>query len=98
MRINDVKLDQEVFWKLLDKLDNKYMLLENELDKIKYFKGEKINLAILNKIISREDTVSEKIYFEILNGNDVIIISTTYISQIILKLTTCILHSNIFLI
>ena len=73
MRINDVKLDQEVFWKLLDKLDNKYMLLENELDKIKYFKGEKINLAILNKIISREDTVSEKIYFEILNGNDVII-------------------------
>ena len=73
MSINDVKLDQEVFWKLLDKLDNKYMLLENELDKIKYFKGEKINLAILNKIISREDTVSEKIYFEILNGNDVII-------------------------
>ena len=66
MSINDVKLDQEVFWKLLDKLDNKYMLLENELDKIKYFKGEKINLAILNKIISREDTVSEKIYFEIL--------------------------------
>ena len=73
MQINDIKLDQEVFWKLLDKLDNKYMLLENELDKIKYFKGEKINLVILNKIISREDTVSEKIYFEILNGNDVII-------------------------
>ena len=73
MSINDVKLDQEVFWKLLDKLDNKYMLLENELDKIKYFKKEKINLAMLNKIISREDTISEKIYFEILNENDVII-------------------------
>jgi len=73
MSLNDIRLDQEVFWKLLDKLDNKYMLLENELDKIKYFKGEKINLTILNKIISKEDTVSEKIYFEILNGNDVII-------------------------
>ena len=44
MRINDVKLDQEVFWKLLDKLDNKYMLLENELDKIKYFKEKKSTL------------------------------------------------------
>ena len=73
MSLNDIKLDQEVFWKLLDKLDNKYMLLENELDKIKYFKKEKINLAILNKIISKGDTVSEKIYFEILNGSDVII-------------------------
>jgi len=71
--LNDVELDRVAFWKLLDKLDNKYMLLENELDKIKYFKGDKINLDILNKIISREDTVSEKIYFEILNGNDVII-------------------------
>ena len=52
---------------------NKFFLIDGVIgfklsrnNKIKYFKGEKINLVILNKIISREDTVSEKIYFEIL--------------------------------
>ena len=73
VNLNNIKLDQDAFWKLVDQLDTKYMLLENELEKIAYFKEERVDLAKLNKIISREDTVSEKIYFEILSSNDVII-------------------------
>ena len=73
INLYDVELDQEAFWKLLEKLDNKYMLLENELGKIKDFKNSKLSLEEINKIISREDTFSENIFFNILNSNEIII-------------------------
>ncbi len=73
INLYDVELDQEAFWKLLEKLDNKYMLLENELSKIKDFENSKLSLEEINKIISREDTFSENIFFNILNSNEIII-------------------------
>ena len=68
-----VKVEQDVFWKILDSLDNKYGLLEKELDKIDEFKLNDISADLIEKVICRNSGETNKIFFEILKSNEEII-------------------------
>tara|TARA_B100000963_G_C22565004_1_gene643227 strand:+ start:397 stop:1335 length:939 start_codon:yes stop_codon:yes gene_type:complete len=69
----NIKLDEGLFWELVDMLDNKYMVLENELIKLKELDPEKINGRNLQLLLSRNSIHIEKLFFQILNDNSSLI-------------------------
>ncbi len=77
---NNLKIEKELFWNFIDMLDNKYMLLEKELEKIKEINPENINYNTLIKTISKIDLVEDKIFFKLMDTNANII--NTYNSKI----------------
>ena len=80
LAINNLKFGKELFWNFVDMLDNKYMLLEKELEKIKEIDPENINYNTLIKTISKIDLVDDKIFFKLMDTNENII--NTYNSKI----------------
>ena len=70
---NKIELKNELFWGLVDMLDNKYLILENELEKIKALNKSDINNISLNKLFSRNNNEIEEIFFQILNSNETLI-------------------------
>ena len=77
---NSLEIEKELFWNFLDMLDNKYMFLEKELEKIKEIHPENINYNTLIKTISKIDLVDDKIFFKLMDTNENII--STYSSKI----------------
>ena len=74
MKKNNIKLEADVFWYLVDALDNKYMLLENEMKKLTYLnKNNGIDIGKINKILALGSMGYEKIFFNILGSNEKII-------------------------
>tara|TARA_Y100000768_G_C23704222_1_gene552803 strand:- start:38 stop:712 length:675 start_codon:yes stop_codon:yes gene_type:complete len=69
--INDFELniDKSLFWLLVEKLDNKYGLYINELNKLGKLNKKNIKLDDINKLISINGSGKEKIFFEILNDS-----------------------------
>ena len=62
-----------VFWGLVEKLDNKFMILERELEKIKEIKKNESGEDLVNIAISKNSSAIEGVFFEILKNNQVII-------------------------
>ena len=77
---NNLEIEKKLFWNFVDMLDNKYMLLEKELEKIKEIHPENINYDTLIKTISKIDLVDDKIFFKLMSANEDII--NTYNSKI----------------
>ncbi len=77
---NSLKIDKMLFWNFLDMLDNKYLFLEKELEKINEIQPENINYNNLIKTISKIDLVDDKIFFKLMDSNEKII--NTYNSKI----------------
>ena len=77
---NNLEIEKKLFWNFVDMLDNKYMLLEKELEKIKEIHPENINYHTLIKTISKIDLVDDKIFFKLMSANEDII--NTYNSKI----------------
>ena len=77
---NNLEIEKKLFWNFVDMLDNKYMLLEKELEKIKEIHPENINYNTLIKTISKIDLVDDKIFFKLMSANEDII--NTYNSKI----------------
>jgi len=67
-------LDSKAFWFLVDILDNRFGIFNNELEKLTNFNSEEINLENINKIISETNNPDiEKIIFSIhLNNSQII--------------------------
>ena len=72
---NNLEIEKDLFWHFVDMLDNKYMLLEKELEKIKEVGQENINYNTLIKTISKIDIVDDKIFFKLMDTNEDIISS-----------------------
>ena len=70
---NNLEIEKKLFWNFIDMLDNKYMLLEKELEKIKEIRPENINYNNLIRTISKVDLVDDKIFFKLMNDNEDII-------------------------
>ena len=77
---NNLEIEKKLFWNFVDMLDNKYMLLEKELEKINEIHPENINYDTLIKTISKIDLVDDKIFFKLMSANEDII--NTYNSKI----------------
>ena len=70
LNIHKVNLDKTIFWELIEKLDNRYLILERELEKILEISDFGITQLSLNKALSKNTTGSDKIFFDILNKNN----------------------------
>ena len=70
---NNLIIGDDLYWELLNLLDNKYMLLEKELEKIREIDPKKITYKTLKKIISNNQGVDDKIFFKLLDSNQAII-------------------------
>ena len=65
-----IKLDDIVFWYLIDNLDNKYFFLEKEIEKITNLNTKSLNKDSVYKIISKNSSESDKVFFEIFKSNE----------------------------
>ena len=72
-KLNKLKLDESLFWFLVDKLSNKYIFFERDLEKIQELKEKELNVNNVNLIINQKKTGISKIFFEILNNNSELI-------------------------
>ena len=70
---SDIKIDKNLYWFLLEKLNNKYGFFEDGLGKILQLKPKDINLINVKKLISINEVGKDKLYFSILNKNSEII-------------------------
>ncbi len=70
---NGLKVEPSLFWIIVDKLDNKYLFLENELKKLLYLDEKNINQQQLGILVGNNYSDTEKIFFDILKSNSSII-------------------------
>ncbi len=71
---NSLKVGEEVFWFLIDRLDNRYGYLYNELNKLQDLNEESIkNLDIVSQTIVKNNTDFDKIFFNIFKKNSFLV-------------------------
>ena len=70
---SNLKIEKNLYWFLVEKLNNKYGFLKDSLDKILQLKPEEINLTNIKKLVSIDEAGKDKLYFSILNKNSEII-------------------------
>ena len=68
-----INLNEDLFWQIIEILDDKYMFFENELEKIKALKNTTLSHELIKKIISRNSTGVEKLFFNLFQDNAKII-------------------------
>tara|TARA_Y100001935_G_C17292154_1_gene504030 strand:+ start:411 stop:1349 length:939 start_codon:yes stop_codon:yes gene_type:complete len=68
-----IKIDKDLYWQIIEILDDKYMFFENELEKIKALKNTPLTYELITKIISRNNTNIEKLFFNLFQDNAKII-------------------------
>ena len=73
VKTTSTNLSDDVYWALIDLLDNRFAFLNKELDKLDKLKIKIIDIDVINKIISKNNIMGEKIFFEILQKNEKII-------------------------
>ena len=66
---NNILIDDEKYWMLVERLDNRYALFENDLNKIKILDLKNITLSGLKSIMNVEKDNNEKIFFQIFKNN-----------------------------
>ena len=66
-------IPQDIFWFLIDKLDNRYAFLETSLKKIFELDQHEINIENLTKLLSIDESGKEKIFFSLLKKNGEIV-------------------------
>ncbi len=65
----DLEIEDSLYWILVDKLDNRYQLLENELEKFLELPKKNITKKLIGTIIATNNEGVEKIFFNILKSN-----------------------------
>ncbi len=68
-----LKIEDSLYWSLVDKLDNRYQLLENELKKFLELPKKNIGKEIIKTMIAENKEGIEKIFFNILKSNTFLI-------------------------
>ena len=68
-----MKMPQDIFWFLVDKLDNRYAFLEAGLKKIFELDKNEINIENVTKLLSINESCVEKIFFSLLKKNSEIV-------------------------
>ena len=72
-KLPKITIGKDLYWFLVEKLDDRYGFLEDSLNKIFELNQEDITLKNITKILSISDTGKEKIFFSLLNKNKDII-------------------------
>ncbi len=70
---NKINISKEIYWLLIEKLDNKYIFLENNLQKILGLDEKSITLDNIKKLLTIDVSGKEKVFFNLLKTNREII-------------------------
>ena len=73
LKFSKMKIDEQLYWFLIEKLDNKYIFLENTLNKILELEQKDLKINNIKKILTLGDTGKEKFFFNLLKTNKKII-------------------------
>jgi len=73
LRFNKLKISQDVYWLLIDKLENKYAFFEKNLIKILDLDEKDLTVDKIKKILTIDESGKEKIFFNLLQKNKEII-------------------------
>ncbi len=73
LEINNINIHKDLYWILIEKLDNKYLFIRNTLDKILDFGDEEINFDNIKKIINLDSEGKERLFFKVLKKNNEIV-------------------------
>ena len=73
LKLYKLKIDKKIYWFLIEKLENKYVFLENTLNKILELEQKDLKINNLKKILTAGDVGKEKIFFSLLKNNKNII-------------------------
>ena len=73
IKLHEVDIDENIYWFLIEKLDNKYSFLENNLNQILGLDQKDITLFNVKKIISADTSGKERVFFSLYKKNKEII-------------------------
>lgn len=68
-----LKIDKNLYWYLIEKLDNKYAFFEDSLNKVMQLDQKDISFSNVRKLLSTNNSGKEKIFFNLLKRNKEII-------------------------
>ena len=68
-----INIDKDLFWQIIEMLDDRYMFFENELEKIKALKNTALSYGLIKKTVSKNSTNVEKLFFDLFKDNAKII-------------------------
>ncbi len=69
----NLNIDKDLFWFLVEKLDNKYMFLENSLNKILDLENKDITLNNIKRLLTADDSNKERLFFCLFKKNKEIV-------------------------
>ena len=73
LKSSNFKMNKELYWELIEKLDGKYAFFENSLNKILHLEQKDINLLNIKKLLTIDDSGKEKVFFSLFKKNREII-------------------------
>ena len=73
LKKNNLILREELYWFLVDKLDNKYIFFENSINKILELNQNDVTLENVKRVLNTNNTGKEKVFFNILKKNSEIV-------------------------
>ncbi len=73
IKISKIKIEESLYWILVEMLDNKYIFLENSLNKIFELDKQDITLSNIKKILTVSNHGKEKVFFCLFKKNKEII-------------------------
>ncbi len=73
LETKNIKLPEQIYWYLIDRLDNRYAFFENILKKILDIDPSSITLENIKKLVSPEESINENLFFQIFKKNSEII-------------------------
>ncbi len=73
LNTNQIKIKQDIYWLLVDKLSSKYIFLENSLNKILELTPEDLTLGNIKKVLTIDDSGKDKLFFSLSSKNRYIV-------------------------
>lgn len=70
---SDIKIEEDVYWFLIEKLDTKYLFVKNSLDKLMELNDNYLTKETVSKILTIDDGGKEKVFFHLFKKNNDII-------------------------
>ena len=65
LKHNNISIEKEAYWLLVENVDDKYGLLEKELEKLLNLSENEIGIDKIKKIVSKNTAGTEKVFFKI---------------------------------
>lgn len=76
--INDIKLDKDVYWFIVENISDDYLIIKSELEKLNLNKNKKLKISDANSLFSKKNTMSlDDLFFKCANGQKDFIIKQT---------------------